>query len=362
LPKPANTNTQIGLPIASGGIGMVPYHRLRSAAYVGAMALTIKSMNPKMAEILSSNPLLPTSKSIENALKHIHDLGSTHFKSKTTKDFVMEVRSEANKENVRFSQTKIMQEINETIAKKELPKRDRARIISASHEKASLWLTKCPTNPSFQLSGLDLAAAIQHRIGLAPTDLINARCTCGTQISDTNYDHYHLCRTVLSSTTVRHNTVLSAIQKIAMAAGSNVHREYRATLRNKKKTKLRPDASIIGLDHSFLIDVSITTPTAKTIINKAGALKPLFAAHSREITKRNKYCDLATQEHAYFAGVVMESYGAMGAEIHALLDTLNIANKGVNENSNWNLKQWGYSVLSFALQRGNGRLVYAATD
>ena len=350
---------------------MVPYRRIQSAAYIGAMALTIKSMTPALAHTLQSRPTLPTAIAIGLALANIQREGAKHFTSKTAAEFVTEVRADANQMKIRGAQTEIMEEIHSALAKKELPSQVRARIMSASNEHASIWLTKLPTEPHFQLSGTDLAIAIRHRIGLAPTDHEGVACMgCNKSITDSNHDHYHVCRRLVSATIARHNTVLSAVQTIATTAGSQVQREYRIAAidykkkfrigNNKKPVDLRPDAAIRGIDHNILIDVSITTPTALSYILRENSPTPLFAAKRRETVKRKKYSEIATVEHADFYGVVMESFGAMGNDIHRLLDILNTSHKIAVENSNWNLKRWGYAVLSFALQRGNGRLAFAA--
>ena len=142
-----------------------------------------------------------------------------------------------------------MEEIHSAIAKKELPLQDRARILSASNEHASIWLTKLPTEPHFQLSGTDLAIAIRHRIGLAPTDHEGVACMgCNKSITDSNHDHYHVCRRLVSATIARHNTILSAVQTIATTAGSQVQREYRtAAIDYKKKFRIGSNKKPVDL-------------------------------------------------------------------------------------------------------------------
>jgi len=162
---------------------------------------------------------------------------------------------------IRWAQTEIMEEIHSAIAKKELPLQDRARILSASNEHASIWLTKLPTEPHFQLSGTDLAIAIRHRIGLAPTDHAGVACMgCNKSITDSNHDHYHVCRRLVSATIARHNTVLSAVQTIATTAGSQVQREYRtAAIDYKKSSELESIRNQSTYDRMQPFVVSIIT-------------------------------------------------------------------------------------------------------
>ena len=56
----------------------------------------------------------------------------------------------------------------------------------------------------------------------------------------------------------------------------------------------------------------------------------------------------------------MESYGAIGEQMVESLNVLHAAHKDSVEDSNWSLKSWAVRVLSFALQRGNARLAFAA--
>lgn len=412
LELPETALLQKRLPVKDGGLGLVPYRNICDAAYIGAMAFTVKSLTSRMAAILQTTPTLPTAVAITAALKSIHDSGATEFAATTAADFVTEVRSDAMKDKLRHVQTKIMVQIHAKAAKQEMSAHDRTRLTSCSDANASQWLSKLPTEHAFQLNNNDLSIAIRTRIGIPTSDSENLICSCGTRITTANPDHYYTCRKLLATTIPRHNHFLSAVQTIATAAGSEVVREYRTTWqeynRKRQMKDLRPDACITGINHKFLIDVSGTTPTAKSIMKRdpliaaAGAapaapaapavspaavhvpagrrrsapaaavpvgdaksnvcagVTPLFAAQRRELIKHDKYRNISQVECATFHAVVFETYGALGKDTMRLLDELNTAHKMNSENSNWSLKKWGINVLSFAVQRGNARLVFEA--
>ena len=325
-----------------------------------------------MAAVLITDPTLPTAVAIKSSLESIHKHGSTHFTAKTAAEFVDEVRSDEMKDKLLKAQTEIMKEIHSaSVRHAVLSQRDRVRIMSCRGPHASHWITKLPTHKEFQLSGPELSAAIRHRIGLAPADHETIICNCGKQITNDNHEHYHVCKRGLAWRIPRHNTILTAYHKIATKAGSESVREYRTSLpdmnKTRQKTDLRPDAAITGVNHKFFIDVTVTTPTATSIMDRdrdpvsgASGSTPLFAAKLREKFKKTKYSDVALAEHADFYAVVMESYGAIGEQMVESLNVLHAAHKDSVEDSNWSLKSWAVRVLSFALQRGNARLALSA--
>ena len=126
--------------------------------------------------------------------------------------------------------------------------------------------------------------------------------------------------------------------------------------------KVRPDAVCSGRSAKWMIDVSITNPTARSYLEKKGG--NAGKAANREKQKHHDYDALARGEQAVLVPYVLESYGTLGKEARAFIRQL--AGEAAaaedlqqHENPKAMEKEFAkrvFAATSFALQRGNAHV------
>ena len=72
--------------------------------------------------------------------------------------------------------------------------------------------------------------------------------------------------------------------------------------------------------HKFLLDVSITNPSAPSYAQHSQ--KELEQARRREQLKYNKYNEISAKQHANFIPFVIKAYGGLGEQAKSFIDTL----------------------------------------
>jgi hypothetical protein len=124
---------------------------------------------------------------------------------------------------------------------------------------------------------------------------------------------------------------------------------------------LVPDIAVVSRGTFFLLDVSVTNPSAPSYRAIASHRK-LSAALRRENEKRVKYQALADTQGAIFVPFVFESHGAMAAQASRFL--LRIAEDAPHTTgeSPEEFRARAMHVLNVALHRGNGLIISKAVS
>ena len=237
----------------------------------------------------------------------------------------------------------------------------RARLLSASAPRASVWLSMRQETQDLFLDDIHFAQAMRLRLGLGPAvaAALPVRCVCGLQLrgnADAPSDHFHVCPILRrASANARHDRVVQALAREGRRAGMTVTVEPRMY----GVGRVRPDIRFVGSRGELLTDVSVTHPSADSFAVRA-ASTALSAAARREQTKITKYGALARAEGALFHPFVMESFGAFGASCALVLNTLAAEAQANEICSSLEFRAGATRALSRALQIGNSRLVAVA--
>src|SRR6185503_3897081 len=128
--------------------------------------------------------------------------------------------------------------------------------------------------------------------------------------------------------------------------------ERRRTADARRSDLRRPDIRLQGFYGVFLVDVTITHPSADSYVVSASRYH-LYAADRRDTAKMNKYRDLAAAEHAEFIPCALESYGAFGHGAERLLTVIARESQHFNQQSAAAFRSDATRRVAVALQVGN---------
>jgi len=155
--------------------------------------------------------------------------------------------------------------------------------------------------------------------------------------------------------TIRHNQVVATIDRFARLAGATVVVEPKNLFSESSK---RPDLQIIMGHKHYLLDVTITHPTAPA--NLSHSQKPLGQAHAAEKLKCRKYDQITQEQHAIFVPFVIETYGGLGVCAQKLLNELSIfAIDHAVIRSRYDIVNGLRYSIACSVQRGNAMIASA---
>ncbi len=186
------------------------------------------------------------------------------------------------------------------------------------------------------------------RFVIVLVDLDNCPYHCGHLAPDA-HDHFHTCTKTRGATvTHRHRAVLDVLCDLAKSIGMFVSVEPR----NDVDRDTRADAIIAGSSGRWMIDVSITDPTAPSYKGGAPGRAPY-----RESSKRKEYGDTAAAAHCELVPLVLESYGTWGDDAKNFITAMGEESDPAGDNDRidaWTAR--ARTAISCALQRGNGMI------
>ena len=200
------------------------------------------------------------------------------------------------------------------------------------------------------LSSREMQLALRHRLGLAPSDRMPARCACGHVLGANPY-HFHSCTFHRRrAVTTRHDMLVDFCEALGRDAGALVLAE------DHSRDHDWPDLEFWtrGMADSghIISDVSVVCPTAPS--HRHTGRRRLACAEARSETKRQRYATLATEAGADNLPAVFETFGGMSAATTRLLHRL-ISSHAVRPGVN-TPRQFVRMIregLSICLQRGN---------
>ena len=382
---------QIGMNIADGGIGLRPTLAIVHAAYVSALL-----------------PLLPHLQEILPPAQYLHNQSAVHLDltSSITELLQQGVSAESLSSLVGFAvdadrdrtipflwrsandkmladgsaatkrAVKIQAQLSKTIMRAEkdklltdTPEDDplRVRLCSASQKGAGLWQVTLPTEAAFRIEDEQYRYAMCYLLGRPPSEsLLNQQCLCGARLNEVTHSHFHDCNYLRDYPTgKRHNLVRDALVQFMRECNnqtgfSAIEVEPKAAnYRDPDKQpncQERADIVIVNNSLSAMIDVSIVDPSADGCRTVAGIYQtPMVSLRSRYTQKWRHHLGRAQAAHLKLIPFLLEAYGAMHGEAQKLLSRVaQAADYHASAQEVAQLTLRGHTLLSVALQRGNG--------
>jgi hypothetical protein len=255
--------------------------------------------------------------------------------------------------------------------------REAARYHGIQAPHASAWLNTIANDSYTTIPNQHYQIAARLRLGLPPEDVNSDDChSCrdkgrsdGDRRGKLERDQWHHLNCIEghggNEITIRHHLIVDAIARYSRLAGAVVHVE---PLRLFDLSQRRPDIRITLNYITYLLDISVTNPTAPSIIKHVN--KPLAAARRAEKRKERSY-ELPMQTYrdgqgnthhgaVRFVPFVLEAFGGMGGEAEKFLSSLSAFSRD-------NLSAWSHydvveglkKAVAIALQRGNGMIMCA---
>jgi hypothetical protein len=230
---------------------------------------------------------------------------------------------------------------------------DRARLHAVAAPHAAAKLKAIPSERKLVLSDLEFSTALKTQLGLPLVEYAPEVCTCGDDLA---HDHHHGlgCKHQGKLMIARHDQIVNVLSQLLNRLGALSRIEPRQELKDSDK---RPDLSVQLAGKHYLVDVTITHPSASSYVMSArnGQLK---AAEIRRKAKQAKYEKAASDVKAIFVPFVIETYGGFDKEATAFL--LTVLKQTRKLRAAWaprlltkNLHQF----LAVALQQGNSAML-----
>ena len=175
---------------------------------------------------------------------------------------------------------------------------------------------------------------------------------------EVNGSHADTCP-IGGGTTERHDGFLTCLVRLLRMASYTVHAQWHAEGNVAKK---QPDMLVLNFPHvglSAFIEGSVTCNDLPSRVRRSAHV-PLAAAAARETEKLLKYKDFAAAQGRYLFTAVMETTGAFGSGLKAILSNLsaNISPAVLAETAHlrtWtcnSFKQYATQSLSVAFWQG----------
>jgi hypothetical protein len=218
-----------------------------------------------------------------------------------------------------------------------------ARLHSCSGSMS--WITAI----SHTLRDWEWQVAARMRLGLPPSDLVEAPCSCGIMVPrEEMLDHFSACRRVSGITKIhRHNEVQAALVAGVRRLGLNAVPSPPGYHADSAKN---PDVLVsFPAGAMMCLDVSIVHPTAASHVGAAGARRGVICERM-EAAKTAKHGAAAKAHGHDFSPFVLETYGYCGRAAERFLKSAAVAS----------LVPGAYRELrervAVAVQRGNALL------
>jgi hypothetical protein len=379
LPLSPNQLSQIRLPCKLGGLGLSSAADTSIIAFYASYSLSCSSIPElpssstlfqsidKCHESLFENGVCANATRIPRELSAAMNLYRTEMESaqRLQHHLTIQINRDTQKQLLNRMTSQYVENENQDLS-------HRAILLSATAPGASLVFTTLPTCSDFQLSDDEFNVAIRLRLNIVPrNDMLNARgklmnvqcliCDSSARriFSSVNdiCAHPHACSKLKRTiNTHRHNAVLLTVARLFREVGYATELEpFAYDVRDVRK---RPDATCISTRANvrpIMVDVSIVHPACTSHV--AYGQKPLGNAIRREIAKTTKYKGQAENENMQFIPLVMETTSAFGREFARVLRELSIQAADERVMTEREFLHYARACISFALHRGNGRLV-----
>lgn len=344
---------QLRLPVKMGGFGLRSMAELADGAWVAALAQAAQYCADLFRDVRQMSEA--TRSPLEESLERINAKVGFDVFPRQADDFWLKytetpARPGLQKEIMMLTLERSYQEVMSSERVTE-DKSEYARLIGVRAEHAGLWLTTSPTHPLFRISDGHFRTAARIRLGMVPHDHIR-RCFCKRVAFADQPLHLLSCRKLLSMNTVRHNTILNTLARVATSLFTSVKTEPRVDHKDKSRT----DAIFYLRAQPAMIDVTVVSPLADAHL--ASALIPLGAAEKREKEKVRKYAERAREAGWLFYPFVIETTGGLGKRAEAFLKLLaeDVQSGGTQSMVQESVVGFLRKVVAFAHCTGNGLL------
>ena len=230
-------------------------------------------------------------------------------------------------------------------------KSEYARLLGVRAEQAGLWVTTTPTHPLFRIADEHFRIAARIRLGVVPHDHIR-QCFCKRKRFEDEPLHLLSCRQLFGMNTVRHNTILNTLARVATSLYTPVKIEPRVD----NKDKARTDATFSLRAKPAMIYVTVVSPLAESHLSSAKV--PLVAAEKREKEKERKYAERVRETGYLFYPFVIETTGGFGKRAEAFIKLLaeDVQCGGTQSMVQESVVGFLRKIVAFALCTGNGLL------
>ena len=379
-PLPPAQHEQLRLPLTEGGLGLTPAERIKEAAFLGSVALTL----PEVWARHAGAEWMP-----QDGLQGLIAL-----------PWVQLARAEANALNVSFPQDPPLCPLPESLvlspvaglqtkisAKRHAAAaaqlcdflslagpadvhhgRDLPRIQSCRGVGASAWLGAIPCCPQLTMSPPAFLTSMRLRLGLPhPTAPLPGSCVCGESV-DAFGDHLFCCKRGGQRIT-RHDTLVAAFQRVLKEGGCRVAKEQLLSRlqvpvpQSDTLQRIDLEATLPGGTQA-LLDVTIAHPCRADDLHPTNRQNRAQGEAAKKLAngKVLKYGQLARAAGYQLIPLAGETFGHWDKPVHDLLHKLG---KGVQARhytaedgvvATTIVNRW-WMLLSVSLQKENGRML-----
>ena len=170
----------------------------------------------------------------------------------------------------------------------EADKKNKIRLKSITGKSAGAWMLARPDVQPLRMNDDEYSLACRFRLGLPMKEDMPKHCQCGAPMEEDKY-HWHSCRDNRGrSVRHRHDMIVNTGYDVFRKLGMHVVKEPYDI---QKSSNRRPDLELVT--HGTMTDVSITHPTAKSVLDKITHTQSAAQIRSRTdlIKKFNLICN-----------------------------------------------------------------------
>jgi len=358
---------QLSCPVSHiGGFGFVSNDRLAPAAYLSSLSLAM----PAFSALFALRPNSPVFARFKNCLDFLfsHGIshGDQHLPSTVSECVALFGKVDAPHFQLQHYLSQHLHKfaVRDFLSNSDLEpaalKSIEYRLLSSASHHASAWLLN-PQNDlskaNLQLSNEEIRRAALIRIGAPFCDpqVKCPRCKERVIADGDTFSHLCNCPVIKKSVIDRHDLIVRAFEDVVHQ--SRLFSEHEPRDR-QPQDHCAPDGLIHGLRARVVaFDVSVAHP-GRSFLSSMPLLAQteLKAAADREAEKKHKFQAKLNAADIDFVPIVLETYGAIGKEAQNMISELAAL---IEDSGRQPFKDWAYSHLSRALQKGNA-LVWGA--
>jgi len=328
---------QVQLRIQSGGLGLPNRHWIGYAAYVGSVVEAMPFINESLTNevVVGSNWF----DSLSSSLVSFNNYLAEKLPSDNTTKYTIDSLSQIYLDNSNKSLQKMLSDDLDVIRVSDFKsilsdRKDILRYNSVSGLHAGDFLLSAPGDDSQTknqqfFSNKAFSIALCFRLGLPLpifTQRDNTTLICDCNKSDKQIDNlgYHIQNCARGGGWhIRHEAIVRLFSSLCFCADMN-HQllSKNAHVYAMTDHSITPDIRFVSpgftdVDHGnadVLADVRITCPIGKTSM-VSGSIAPGVSINSSRNQKNRKYSRISLQNGFYFMPLIMESFGAMDADM-----------------------------------------------
>ena len=321
----ADQIAQLSLPAKLGGLGLLNFQTIASAAWIGSQVAAQPLIEAKVPADERNSPAF--TELWNHAHKMLRDSSPGNAKLQRllpdngNNNPLPPAESKESK-----APAKLQHALSEAVHKHTLQgllnraqPADRARLLSASAKGGAYFVVARPGDPHCAMSPMATNLAIRYRLGLPPVNAplrTGGICPlCGLM----NVGAWHgldcpqLKRRDLLA---RHDSVINILYAAARAIGCSATKEPRIHLENRKT----PDLRMLLPKGYVYVDGVITNCCAPSHIAKAQ--RQLGATDEAEKRKHDKYEQEIKRQNGKFLAFNLETFGAFGKDATQVISLL----------------------------------------